>query len=69
MDDIKLFAKMKKNWRPIQNIRIYSQDIGMEFAMLIMKSGKREIMKRIKLPNQEEPECLEKRKISTAWEY
>ena len=37
---------MKKNWKP--PVRIYSQDIGMEFgiekcAMLVMKSGKRHI--------------------------
>ena len=42
----------------IQTIKIYSQDIEMEFginkcAMLIMKSRKRETTKRIELPNQE----------------
>ena len=44
MDYIKHLAKMKKK-KEIQTIRIYSQDIGMEFdieknAMLIRKSGK-----------------------------
>ena len=36
----------------------YSQDIGMEFgiercAMLVMKSSKRHLIDRMKLPNQE----------------
>ena len=46
---------MKKNWK--QALKIYSQDIGMEFgkekgAMLII-SRKLQKMKGIKLPNQE----------------
>ena len=47
MDDIKLFAKNEKELETlIHAVRIYSQDIGMEFgiekcAMLVMKSGKR----------------------------
>ena len=46
MDDIKLFAKNEKELETlIHAVRIYSQDIGMEFgiekcAMLVMKSGK-----------------------------
>ena len=46
MDDIKLFRKNEKELKTlIQAVRIYSQDIGMEFAigecvMLIMKSRK-----------------------------
>ena len=41
MDDIKLFAKNEKEVEiMIQTKRIYSQDKGMEFGMLIMKSGK-----------------------------
>ena len=47
MDDIKLFPKSekKKMETQIHTVRIYSQDIGMEFgidkcAMLVMKSGK-----------------------------
>ena len=45
--DIKLFAKNGKEMETlIHTVRIYSQDIGMEFgrekcAMLVMKSGKR----------------------------
>ena len=48
IDDIKVFAKNEKELENmIQTIRIYSQDIGMEFgikrcALLIMKSGKKE---------------------------
>ena len=47
MHDIKLFAKNEKEQETnIHAVRIYSQDIGMEFgivkcAMLVMKSGKR----------------------------
>ena len=49
MNDIKLFAKIEKEPETlIHAVRIYSQDIGMEFgiekcAMLVMKSGKRHI--------------------------
>ena len=48
MDDIKVFTKNEKELKnPIQRIRIYSQDIGIEFGtekcfMLIMKNTKRE---------------------------
>ena len=32
MDEIKLFVKKwKKNWSLMQTIRIYNQDIGMEY--------------------------------------
>ena len=46
MDDIKLFAKNEKELESLKHdVRIYSQDIGMEFgiercSMLVMKSGK-----------------------------
>ena len=55
---IKIFAKNKKELETlIQTIRIYSQDIGMEFgiekcAMLIMKSVKRETAEGTELANQ-----------------
>ena len=57
MDNIKLLPKMKKNWKPLHKLRIYSQDIGMEFGiekytMLVMKRGKQHIMEGVKLPNQ-----------------
>ena len=45
MDDIKLFVKMEKEQEAlIHAVRIYSQDLGVEFsiekcAMLIMKSA------------------------------
>ena len=56
MDDIKLFAKNEKELETlIHAVRIYSQDIGMEFgiekcAMLVMKSGKRHMTDGIELP-------------------
>ena len=59
MDDIKLFAKNEKELETlIHTIRIYSQDIGMEFgiekcALLVMKSGKRRITDGVELPNQD----------------
>ena len=46
MDDIKVFAKNERELETlIQTVRIYNQDIGMEFgiekcAMLIIKSRK-----------------------------
>ena len=46
MDDIKLFTKNEKELQTlIHTLRIYSQDIGMEFgiekcAMQVKKSGK-----------------------------
>ena len=58
-DDIKLFAKNEKNLETlIHTVRIYSQDIGMEFSMgkfalLVMKSGKRHITDGMELPNQD----------------
>ena len=51
--------KMKKELETIIHaVRIYSQDIGMEFeiekcAMLVMKSGKRHLTDGIELPNQD----------------
>ena len=61
--------------RKSNTVRIYSQDVGMEFgiekyAMLIMRSGKQHEMEGIELPNQEKKsELLEKRKITFTWEY
>ena len=57
MGDIKLFAKNEKELESlIHAVRIYSQDIGMEFgrekcAMLVMKSGKRHLTDKKELPN------------------
>ena len=59
MDDIKLFAENEKELETlIHTVRIYSQDIGMEFGiekrpMLVMKSGKRHRTDRMELPNQD----------------
>ena len=57
MDDIKLFAKNEKELETlIKTVRIYRQDIGMEFgiekcAMLLMKSDKRHMTEGVELPN------------------
>ena len=59
MDDIKLFAKDEKEIETlIYAVRIYNQDIGMEFsiekwAMLVIKSGKRHMTDGMELPNHE----------------
>ena len=63
MDNIKLFAKNEKLETLIHTIRIYSQDIGMEFgiekcALLAMKSGKRHLTDGIELPNQDKIRTL-----------
>ena len=63
-DDIKLFAKNEKELETlIYAVRIYNQDIGMEFgiekcAMLIMKSGKRHLNDGMEPPNQEKIRTL-----------
>ena len=59
MDDIKLFAKNEKELETlILAVRIYSQDIGMEFGieecdMLVMKSGKRHMTDGMELANHD----------------
>ena len=64
MDDIKLFAKNKKELETlIHTVIIYSRDIGMEFgtekcAMLIMKSGKRQLTDGMELPNKDKIKTL-----------
>ena len=67
MDDIKLFAKNEKELEIlIHAIRIYSQDIGMEFgiekcALLVIKSGKRHMTEGMKLPNHDRIRTLEEK--------
>ena len=57
--DIKLFAKNEKELETlIHAVRIYSQDIGMEFgiekcAVLVIKSGKRHLTDGMELPSQD----------------
>ena len=64
MNDIKLFAKNEKERETlIQTVRIYNQDIGMEFgiekcALLVMKSGKRHTTDGIELPDQDKIRML-----------
>ena len=59
MDDIKLFAKNKKELETlIHTVRIYSQDIEIKFGMekcdiLLMKGGKRHIIDGMELPNDD----------------
>ena len=64
MDDIKLFVKNEKELETlIHAVRIYSQDIGMEFGiekcvMLVIKSGKRHLTDGMELPNQDKIRTL-----------
>ena len=59
MDDIKLFAKNEKELETlIHTVRIYSQNIGMEFGieecvMLVMKSGKWHMTDGMELSNHD----------------
>ena len=58
-DDIKLFAKNQKESETlIHTVRIYSQNIGIEFSIekfdvLIIKSDKGHMAEGMELPNQE----------------
>ena len=64
MDDIQLFAKNEKELEILIHIvRIYSQDIGMEFgiekcALIVIKSGKRHLTDGIEQPNQDKIRTL-----------
>ena len=68
MDDTKLFAKYEKEQKTlIHTVRIYSQDIGMEFGikkctLLVMKSGKQHLTDGIELPNQDKIRMLAENK-------
>ena len=55
MDDVKLFVKNKKEQETLQQtIRIYRLGMGIEeWALLIMKSERRETTERVELLNQE----------------
>ena len=59
MNDSKLFAKNEKELETLRNsLRIYSQDIEVEFSrekcsILVIKSGKRRLADGMELPNQE----------------
>ena len=66
MDDIKLFAKSERKLEVlIKTLRIYSEDIGMEFgleksAMLVTKSRKGLMKEVIELSHQENTTIGEK---------
>ena len=66
MDDIKLFAQSEKELETIiHEVRIYSQDIGMEFgiekcATVLMKSSKRHLPDGMELPNHDKIRTLGK---------
>ena len=73
-DNIKLFAKNEKELETlIQAVRIYSDDIGIEFgiekcAVLVMKSEKRQMTKVLELPNQEKIRTHgEKKQLTNTW--
>ena len=67
MDDIKLFAKNEKELETlIHAVRIYSQEIGMEFGIekcvvLVMISDKRHLIGQMELPSQDKIRTLGKK--------
>ena len=69
MDDIKLFVKNEKEVETlIHAVKIYIQDIGMEFdiekcSMLVMKSCKRHLIDGMELPNQDKIRTLGEKEI------
>ena len=69
MDDIKLFAKKEKELETlILAIRIYSQDMGIEYgrekcAMPVMKSSKRHMTDGMELPNHDKIRTLGENEI------
>ena len=71
MDDIKLFVENEKEPETLKHaMRIYSQDIGMEFgrercSMPVMKSGKRHLTDGMELPNQNR---IERSKTYKYWD-
>ena len=75
MDGVKLFAQNEKDSGTlIHVVRIYSQDIGMEFSrekctMLIMKRGKRYMTDKMELSYQEKIKTLEEKKPSNTCGY
>ena len=69
LTEVKLFARNEKELETlIHAVRIYSQDIGMEFdkekcAMLVRKSDKRSLTGRMELPNQDKIRTLGEKEI------
>ena len=66
MDDIKLLARNLKERKTLTHaVRIYSQEIGMEFiiekcTILVLKSGKRHMTDGMELPNHDKIRTLRK---------
>ena len=73
IDDIKLLGKNEKLLQIlIHAVRIYSQDIGMEFgkekcAKLVLKSDKRHLTDGMELPTEDKIKTLGKRKHTNTW--
>ena len=65
MDDLKLFARSEKGLDSlVQTVRVFSDDIGMQFgiekcAMLVMRRGKKVKSEGIALPNNEKIRSLD----------
>ena len=73
MDGIQTICKIEKELETlIHAVRIYSQDIGMEFgiekfAMLVLKSDKRHMTDGMELPNQYKIRTLGENEIYKTW--
>ena len=71
-DDIKLFAKIEKELEIlIHAVRIYSQNIGMEYGiecvMLLIKSSIWHLTDRMELPNQDKIRTFREKKSTNTW--
>ena len=75
MDDMKLFAKNESELKTlIQEVKIYSQDIGIEFGiekctMQARKAGNDTWQKESNNQIKKKSERSEKRKPTNTWEY
>ena len=75
MDDLKLYAKNEKELDSlVQTVRVFSNDIGMQFgldkcAVLIKKRGKIVKSDGIELPNHEKIRSLRKMIAINTWVY
>ena len=73
MDDIKLFAKNQKELETlIHAVRIYSQDIEIEFdqekyVLLVMKSSKRHLTDGMEQRIQDKVRTLGEKKPTNTW--
>ena len=70
MDGMKLFAKNEKELETLKKtVRIYCQDIGINFGIEKMHHKKWETTDGIELPNQEKIRTFGEKEPTNNWEY